>query len=141
MIKPLIFIEEVTKTNYKDALKIYNSLSDKEKYWTCPNGSFKDVPTSYRNVIKNKAFLDIYSDKKDKKSGFLILAVSPNARRKGLASKLLDDAKDNAKKLGIKKLVYRTFIENEASHKLALVNDFKFKFKDDKEITLEYEIK
>ena len=58
MILSKILLEAIDRDNsYQDALKIFNTLSDEEKWDVCPKSGFlKNVPTLlYRHVIKGKA--------------------------------------------------------------------------------------
>lgn len=122
---------------YKDALDVFNTLSEDEKWDVCPNGGvLKNVSSLlYRHVIKNKAFVDLYPFEGYKNIGFVILAVNPKYRNQGLTKRLLNQTKQDCKKLGIKKLIWKCSTKNQSSFNSALSNGFKQTF-----ATLEYKI-
>ena len=135
-------MESVDKDNsYNDALKVFNTLSDKEKWLVCPRGGkLKNVPVLYRHVIKNKAFIDLYPYNGNKEIGFIILAVNPKYRNQGLTKQLLNQTKEDCKTLGVRKLRWRCESNNEASLKSALSNGFKITAKGKSYYSLEFKI-
>ena len=142
-MKPYSFLfESISNDNsYKDALEIFNTLSNKEKWLVCPRSGFlKNVPTLYRHVIKHKAFIDLYPYNNNKEIGFIILAVNPKYRNQGLTKQLLKQTKDDCKTLGIKKLRWKCDSGNEASFKSALSNGFKITAKGKSYYSLEFKI-
>lgn len=128
MILSKILLEAIDRDNsYQDALKIFNTLSENEKWLVCPRGGIlKNVPTLlYRHVIKGKAFIDLYPYGDNKKVGFIILAVNPKYRKQGLTKQLLDQTISDCKIIRIKKLEWRCTLDNIGSYKAALANGFK----------------
>ncbi len=128
MILSKILLEAIDRDNsYQDALKIFNTLSDEEKWDVCPKSGFlKNVSTLlYRHVIKGKAFIDLYPYDGNKTIGFIILAVNPKYRHQGLTHQLLSQTISDSKQLGIKKLRWRCNSKNIGSFKAATSNGFK----------------
>ncbi len=119
--------EAIDKDNsYRDALDIFNTLSKKEKYYACPkHGTLKNVPFLYRHVIKNKGFIDLYPYEGNKEIGMIVIAVNPKFRGQGITKELLNQTKKDAKKLGIKKLIWDYYKDNIDSKRAALSNGFE----------------
>ncbi len=131
-------LESIDRDNsYQDALDIFNTLSKEEKWDVCPRGGIlKNVPSLlYRHVIKNKAFIDLYPFEDHKDIGFVIIAVNPKFRNHGLTRELLVQTKKDAKKIGIKKLIWKCSTKNVGSHRSALSNGFKETF-----VTMEFDL-
>lgn len=135
--------EAINRDNsYDDALKIFNTLTEKEKWLVCPRSGFlKNVPVLYRHVIKNKAFIDLYPYNGNKEVGFIILAVNPKYRGQGLTKQLLNQTIVDCKKLQVKKLRWRCDSDNEGSYKAALSNGFKLTSKGKSYYSLEFNVK
>ena len=115
--------------SYRDALKIFKSLSDEEKRLVCPRGgTYKNVPVLYRHVIKGRGFIDVYPNLGSRRSGFVLIAVTPKARGKGVTHELVDRCMSDCGKLGIKKLMWRCDSDNVASCKAALSNPITHKY-------------
>lgn len=133
-MKQYSFLQESINTdnNYEDALKIFNTLSDDEKWLVCPKrGIYVDAKKFliYRHVIKNKGFIDLYPYNNNNKIGFVILAVSPKYRGKGITQELIKQCIKDCPKLGIKKIWWRCDSSNAASYKSALKCGFKLSSK------------
>lgn len=131
--------------SYKEALKIFNSLSEKEKWQVCPKrGIYIDSKfLLYRHVIPSKAFIDLYPNNNNKKEGFIIIAVNPNHRHQHLTSKLIDKCIDDITKTksnssinNIKRLIWKCNSTNESSYRAALKNNFKLKSLNNNEYVL-----
>lgn len=112
--------------NYDDNLSIYNSMTDQDKLFMSPRGRYANVPDDrilYANTeyINNKpaGFIEVYKyNGKSTRVGFIILAVHPNFRGKGLARKMIMDAIKNCKSKGVHKLIYRLNSNNIGSDRL-----------------------
>lgn len=123
----------MTTSSYKEALKIFNSLSEEEKWQVCPkHGIYIDSKfLLYRYVIPNKAFIDLYPNNNNTKEGFIIITVNPNHGHQHSTTKLIDqcinDIKSNPQSLSIKRLIWKCNSNNISSYKSALKNNFKLK--------------
>ena len=112
--------------NYNDNLSIYNDMSPEDKQFVSPRGKYTNVPderilyaeTEYIGG-KPAGYIEIYKyNGKSERVGFIILAVHPNYRGKGLAKKMIMDAIKNCKAKGVHKLVYRLDSKNIGSDRL-----------------------
>lgn len=112
--------------NYEDNLSIYNSMTDQDKLFVSPRGRYVNVPDeriiyAKTEYINNKpaGYIEIYKyNGNSTRVGFIILAVHPNFRGRGLARKMIMDAIKNCKQKGVHKLVYRLNSNNIGSDKL-----------------------
>lgn len=136
--------------SYREALKIFNTLSEKEKWQVCPKrGIYIDSKfLLYRYVIPSKAFIDLYPNNNNKKEGFIIIAVNPKYRHQHLTSKLIDKCIDdiqnstnNSSINTIKRLIWKCNSNNESSYKAALKTNFKLKSLNNDEYVLYRDIK
>lgn len=113
----------IQEDSYKDSLIVYNNLSNKEKKFVSPKGSFEESPDLLIREIeydKNKnpiAFIEVYKYD-DKKSGFISIAVDSRFRGQGIAKKLFKKATSIAKNKGLIKLIYKLDSNNLNSKKL-----------------------
>lgn len=139
------FKKDAKNVSYKDAESLYKKLSKKEKKFVAPRGDYIDSPKlSFRlgeyEDDELTAFIDIYEFKKGE--GFIIIAVDPYHRGKGLAKKLLNKAIKEAKEKGLKKLIYKVDKDNESS--ISFVENFGKGFKEvednDDDIVFEKEL-
>ena len=123
--------ESINNDNdYDSALKIFNSLSEEDKWKLCPwHGRYKNVPVLYRHVITNKGFVDIYPYNHSKKVGFLLIAVAPKYRGKGVTYDLMKECFKDCKTLGIKKIWWVCANSNTDSLHAGLKNGFKLQKK------------
>lgn len=115
---PKDMIKVDVDSTYENALKVFMTLSEEEKKFCVKDGNYKNVPYLYRQVIPGKAFVDLYNlSGYDVDIGFIVIAVNPNFRRKGLAKKLINNLKKNIQKLdlNIRILVWKVKKENQAS--------------------------
>lgn len=79
--------------NFESIYRVFLTLTDKEKLYIC-SGEFKDSPyVKYRNCIidKNDAvgFIEVYN-LPDEKYEFIVIAINPKYRGKGISIQLLD---------------------------------------------------
>lgn len=130
-----------TDNSYNDALKIFNTLSDNEKWLLCPrHGIYKNVPLIYRHVIKRKGFVDIYHHNHSDKIGFLLIAVAPKYRGQGITHQLLNQCIKDCKELGLTKIWWVCNVDNSNSYHAALKNGFKLQKRGKTEIRLYKEL-
>ena len=135
-------IESIESNNsYNDALKIFNDLSEEDKWKLCPwHGKYKNVPVLYRHVIKDQGFVDVYPHNHSKTIGFILIATSNKYRGKGVTHKLMNQCIKDCKKIGIKKILWVCSNKNESSKHAALKNGFKLQKKGKTEIRLYKEL-
>lgn len=99
--------------------KVFNSCSKKEKDWTYhPTGpkAFDNAEYSFGYKDGNKPIAFIMGHVfADADAIYTTVAVNPKYRRKGLASNLLEELIDAAKKDNFKVIVYRVDKENKNS--------------------------
>lgn len=135
-INPLF--ESINNDNsYEQALKIFNTLPENEKWQLCPmHGKYKNVPVLYRHVIPNKGFVDLYRYNHSDKIGFLLIAVSPKYRGKGITYDLIRICIKDSKILGIHKIWWVCAKDNVSSYKAAIKNGFKLSRTNKQEIFL-----
>lgn len=110
--------------SYSEAKMLYDELSNKEKKFVSPNGSYKNSPMllyrlgDYKND-KLAGFIDVYyfpnRQKSGNKDGFITMAVSSQHRGKGVAKKLLKMAVKKAKEVGLDTLTWEVEHENKPS--------------------------
>lgn len=118
--------------NYEDKLDVFNSLTEKEKKWTAPNG-YKNIDDDiilYSYIeYKDKTpigFIDVYNLTGDPSIGEIVLAVNPKYRRQGIAKKLINKAlkaKYPTKDIDLRYVVFR---DNAKS--INLINNFYASF-------------
>lgn len=120
---------------YRKALEVYEKLSEEDKKWVSPK-----TYSTYRYVIKNKAFIDITPYNLQNDIGFINIAVLQEYRRMGLTKKLLKKTIDYCKEIGVKELIWSCSCENDISFKTALNNGFELVHKGKLYCKLRYEI-
>ena len=122
------FFEEAAsnRTKFADMKKVYDTLSDKEKSYL--GNKFIDSPASVFRKVAYKdgtpvAFIDIYNF--SRQEIIIEFAVVPDARRYGVATKLIKVAIDYlVDHPEYRRIVYLVKKDNEASIKLAEANGF-----------------
>ena len=115
---------------YAEAKQVYDTLTPEDKKLCSPRGQYVDSPNlAYRYVYKISnvpiGFIDCYKYNGKNTSAFILLAVSPEYRSKGIAKQMLAKAEFNCKKLGFFHLIYRVDKENESSINLAKAAGFE----------------
>ena len=120
---------------YQDAMEVYNKLTSYDKQFVSPKED-----SLYRYVIKDKAFIDITPYFNNKDMGFINIAVLMEFRRQGLTKVLLEKAKEDCKKLGVKSLVWKCKTTNTSSFRAALANGFNLVGRDGDQLILGMEI-
>ena len=127
-----------TDNKYREALFIWNNLSEQEKLWVTPHGCFVDSPRLICRFIKyinNKpvGFIDAYNLKqlkddnyKKPQVAFIVIAVLEKYRHQGIASELMKELENKLQNKGYKCLEYIVNKENKLSIIFALKHNFKF---------------
>lgn len=115
--------------SYKDSLKVYKSLSPNEQLLVSPNGRFINSPNllfRYNHKINQipMGFAEVYKYNDRDDAGFIIVAISPEARGQKIADILVQKSISGCKSNHIKKLIWRCDISNQASMKIAERNGF-----------------
>lgn len=122
---------------YKDAKALYDKLSNGEKKFVAPRGKYIDSPKLvFRLGEKDNdtliGFVDVYyfpDAKNDIREGFIIMAVDPAYRGRGVAKKLISKAVKKAKEVGFDALVYEVDFANK--HSINFIQKFADKFKNE----------
>lgn len=133
---------KIFMASFNDVIQIVNKIPKNEHHYFYNGNSFKDSPfVIYRDAIKNKAFIDIYS-LNDPSEGIIVLAVIPSERRNGLAELLVKKAINNIGKIRVNKLIWKVDSDNIPSIKLAKKLHFIENIKEstNKSTILEYNI-
>ena len=127
------YIEESAKKKYhtyEDAKIVFNSLTEREKKWCCPNG-YKNTPAmvfrkvAYDNDDNPLGFVELGDAYKYKPEDFyrgkvgLTIAVHKSGRGKGIAKALIKLAVYWFKESEYEVLFYNVDSDNKASIKLA----------------------
>ena len=135
--------------DYEDALKLFEKLDEKEQFFVSPRGSYIDSPKIVFRLgewdeEKLMGFIDVYCFDEKEKEGFIILAVDPEYRGRGVAKKLISKAIKESRKMGFNSLVYEVDKINKSS--INLIKKFSEKFekepseKDDKTYIFKYSL-
>ena len=122
----LVTIDEMNEAaTFRQVKKIVDHIPKEEHHWFYHGDSFKDSPyMKYRDVMytpdkKHAGFIDVYAFDSDPDTGIVVIALEPEARGTGIATKLVQKAIQKLPSLGIKKLIWRADTDNTASIKLA----------------------
>lgn len=123
--------EEDVYSNFSDIEKICSSLSKSDLNRISKNGKYENsenVIYRYIERIGNipVGFIDIYWYEKFSNLAYIILAVNPKYRGKGIASKMIQTAIDSGidKRYNFKEYIWHVDEDNIASQKLAEKNGF-----------------
>ena len=122
---------------YKDAKALYDKLSNGEKKFVAPRGKYIDSPKLVFRLGEKDGdiligFVDVYyfpDVKDDIREGFIIMAVDPAYRGRGVAKKLISKAAKKAKEVGFDSLKYEVDFANK--HSINFIQKFADKFKNE----------
>ena len=110
---------KIINATFDEINQIIKKIPKKEHKYIYNTDKFTDSPlVRYRDAIKNKAFIDIYS-LDDPSIGIIVVAVVPSERRKGLAEYLIKRAINILPKIKINKLIWKVDSDNSNSINLA----------------------
>lgn len=110
---------KIMNATFDEVNQIIKKIPKKEHKYLYNTNKFTDSPlVRYRDVIKNKAFIDIYS-LDDLSIGIIVVGVIPSERRKGLAEYLIKRAINLLPKIEIRKLIWKVDSDNTNSINLA----------------------
>ncbi|MBQ8130918.1 MAG: GNAT family N-acetyltransferase [Bacilli bacterium] len=108
-------------SSYELAKKVYDNLSDSDKAFVSPSGRFVDSPYKiYRYIEKDNnnpiGFIEAYKyNGTSKTTAFVILAVDPKYRGRGIAKKMLAKCCNKLREMGYKKVIYKLDKGNKGS--------------------------
>jgi RimJ/RimL family protein N-acetyltransferase len=124
---PYFFESKKDIDSYKDALAIFDSLTEKEKQWVA-HGDYKDSPyTCYRKIYKvdgeNAGFIDIMTYLRDQL--IITTAVKKEFRRRGLTGTMVSDAVKFFTGSRFKTMIWRASTDNAISNDAAKKYGFK----------------
>lgn len=108
-------------SSYELVKKVYDNLSDSDKAFVSPSGRFVDSPYKiYRYIEKDNnnpiGFIEAYKyNGTSKTTVFVILAVDPKYRGRGIAKKMLINCCNKLREMGYKKIIYRLDKGNKGS--------------------------
>ena len=133
------------RAKFKDVLYVVNTLPKEDLYRIC-NGEFKDSPyVFYRKIAYSNntpiGFVDVYCLTKELLKGYIVIAVSPQYRRSGIARllilKLLIDFTNNPEYKQYR-LIWRVDADNAASINMANNLGFRQFYKSPEKIEFDF---
>ena len=101
----------------EDVQKYFDSVPEGDVEYGLKHKDYKE--TIYRDISNGQGFVELYKSPEGDGIASIAVSVHPNARRKGLATKLVNGAKDSMTKLGVNRIEWYCKKTNESSVQLA----------------------